>query len=44
MPGKPISGPEKLPEGFWYQAGFLSESEEGELLRRIESLDARHAA
>jgi alkylated DNA repair dioxygenase AlkB len=38
MPAKRFSDPAELPEGFLYQADFLSESEESELLRRFEAL------
>lgn len=39
MPVKKLANSEELPEGFLYQPGFLSESEESELLRTIESLE-----
>src|ERR1700733_2263224 len=39
MPAKRFSDPAELPEGFLYQADFLSESEESELLRKFESLE-----
>ena len=38
MKAKRSSDPAELPEGFLYEDNFLSESEETELLRRIESL------
>lgn len=38
MRAKKISDPADLPEGFLYEDNFVSESEEGELLRRIETL------
>jgi alkylated DNA repair dioxygenase AlkB len=38
MRAKKISDPVELPEGFLYEDNFLSESEEGELLRRIEAV------
>ena len=38
MRAKKHSGPAELPEGFLYEDNFLSESEEGELLGRIEML------
>ncbi len=39
MPVKKLANSAELPEGFLYQPGFLSESEESELLRTIESLE-----
>lgn len=38
MKAKRSSDPAELPEGFLYEDNFLSESEEGELLRGIETL------
>lgn len=38
MPAKRIFDPGQLPEGFSYESDFLSENDESELLRRIESL------
>ena len=38
MSAKRVPIPAELPEGFRYEADFLSENEEGELLRRIETL------
>jgi alkylated DNA repair dioxygenase AlkB len=39
MPSKRLSDPAELPPGFLYQPNFLSETEEADLLRTIETLE-----
>src|SRR5258708_927505 len=39
MPAKRFTSPAERPEGFIYEPNFLSEIEEGELLRTIETLE-----
>ena len=38
MPAKKFANPTVLPEGFLYQSDFLSDGEEADLLRTIETL------